>query len=198
MKPDKGVFKRKGSDVWQHRVYIPKDLQPSTAARRRCRQVASNARLREANRLARLRLAEYEQEFEAKRAAQGSQTASAGSSPLFNTTSEVIERLAAGHAAKLVEQDFAHRAETFARATADPSAFWRGEIISAPDDWKSLNGHPYSYWSYLTEDTETPLETGLAYALQAEREARLATLKQAYAIGNIGVLAREAEASSSL
>jgi hypothetical protein len=25
MTPDKGVFKRKGSDVWQHRVYIPKD-----------------------------------------------------------------------------------------------------------------------------------------------------------------------------
>jgi hypothetical protein len=28
MTPDKGVFKRKGSDVWQHRVYVPKDLRP--------------------------------------------------------------------------------------------------------------------------------------------------------------------------
>ena len=27
MKADKGVFKRKDSDVWQHRVYVPRDLQ---------------------------------------------------------------------------------------------------------------------------------------------------------------------------
>jgi hypothetical protein len=27
MTPDNGVFKRKGSDVWQHRVFIPKDVR---------------------------------------------------------------------------------------------------------------------------------------------------------------------------
>ena len=27
MTADKGVFRRKGTDVWQHRVYVPKDLQ---------------------------------------------------------------------------------------------------------------------------------------------------------------------------
>lgn len=27
VRPDKGVHKRQGSAVWQHRVFIPKDLQ---------------------------------------------------------------------------------------------------------------------------------------------------------------------------
>lgn len=46
MSPDKGVFKRKGSDVWQHRVFIPKDVRNLKADRvdRRLLQHRANTR----------------------------------------------------------------------------------------------------------------------------------------------------------
>ena len=37
MTTDKGVFKRKGSDVWQHRVYVPEDLQADYSGKEACR-----------------------------------------------------------------------------------------------------------------------------------------------------------------
>jgi hypothetical protein len=34
VRPDKGVFKRKGSDVWQHRIYVPADETNATGCSR--------------------------------------------------------------------------------------------------------------------------------------------------------------------
>jgi hypothetical protein len=76
---------------------------------------------------------------------------------------EVVERLAAGHASRVVEEDFALRAKTFALATADPAAFWNGDIIPEPTDWKTYKGRPYGYWAHLSEDPETPLKVGIRY-----------------------------------
>ena len=57
MTPDKGVFKRKGSDVWQHRVYIPKDLQATYGGKPDLPAKSLGTRdLAEANRRARVRL----------------------------------------------------------------------------------------------------------------------------------------------
>ena len=109
-------------------------------------------------------------------------------------TADLIERLVAVHATQIVEADFAHRTSVFQRAQADPKAFWRGDIIPEPDDWKTFRGQPYSYWAYLTEHEDTTLETGVAYVLQTEREHGLAALRSAYAANNVEVLQAEARA----
>jgi hypothetical protein len=189
MTPDKGVFKRKGSDAWQHRVYVPKDLRPLYGGKDALPAKSLQTRdLAEANRRARLRVAEFEREFQEKRAALVGGTAVHGAGPSRKLTPEAIERLAAGYHARVIEKDFAHRAATFARATTDPKAFWNGEIIPEPNDWNTSKGHPYSYWAYLTEDPETPLEVGLAYALKMQREARLASVKAALHLGKVEIL----------
>jgi hypothetical protein len=107
---------------------------------------------------------------------------------------ETIERLAAGNRAKLIDQDFAGRGAAYDHAVADPEAFWRGEIIPEPNDWKTFKGRLYSYWVYLCDDPETPLETGIAYALHARREVRLAEVKQALCLGKTDLLGSEADA----
>lgn len=173
MTPDKGVFKRKGSDVWQHRVFIPKDLQPLYRGKAAFPAKSLGTRdLAEANRRARERLAECEREFAAKRTAP-SQKAS-GPTPPHKLSHEVIEQLAAAHAAQLIDQDFAHRVSVFKLAQADPRAFWSGEIVPEPDDWHTFQGAPCSYWVFLKERD----------VLQKEREARLAALRSAYAAGS--------------
>ena len=70
MTPDKGVFKRKGSGVWQHRVFIPKDLQPLYGGKAAFpAKSLQTCDLAEANRRARRRHAEFEREFDTKRGA---------------------------------------------------------------------------------------------------------------------------------
>ena len=195
MKADKGVFKRKGSDVWQHRVYVPKDLQAAYGGKDALPAKSLQTRdLVQANRLARVRLAEFEREFAHKRAALGGKRDAVVASASARITADLMERLAAVHATQIVEADFAHRASVFQRAQADPKAFWRGELVPEPDDWKTFGGQPYSYWAYLTEHEDTTLETGVAYVLQMERENRLATLRSAYAAGNVEILHAEARA----
>jgi hypothetical protein len=121
MTPDKGVFKRKGSDVWQHRVYIPKDLQAAYGGKADLPAKSLGTRdLAEANRLARVRVAEFERAFAAKRAALGKQGAVVA--PGTKISHDVIERLAAAYAAQIVEADFARRISVFKRAQADPEA----------------------------------------------------------------------------
>jgi hypothetical protein len=193
IRPDKGVFKRKGSDVWQHRVFIPKDLQPLYGGKAAFPAKSLGTRdLAEANRLARLRLAEFEREFAAKRKGPSHSVGQASRS--HKLSHQVIERLAAAHAAKLIDEDFAHRASVFKRAEADPRAFWGGEIVPEPDDWHTFKGERYSYWDFLKEQDETTLETGVAYVLQKQREERLAALRSAYAAGNLEILKNEAQA----
>ena len=173
MTPDKGVFKRKGSDVWQHRVFIPKDLRAAYGGKADLPAKSLGTRdLAEANRRARLRAAEFEREFAAKRTAPAHKAG--GAAPSHKLSHEVIEQLAAAYAAKLVDRDFAHRASVFKRAVGDPRAFWNGEIVPDPDDWHAFKGEPYSYWVFLKEQDETTLETGVAYVLQKQREERLA------------------------
>jgi len=195
MKPDKGVFQRKGSAVWQHRIYIPNDLRSLYGGKDALPAKSLGTRnLSEANRLARLRAAEFEREFSARREAQSGKDNAICVGASRGVSNEVIERLAAGHASKVVAQDFADRVTIFARASAEPEAFWRGEIIPEPDDWEHFGGRFYSYWAHLKAVPEPPLDTGVAYALQMERQARLATLKQAYAIGKVEGLFPETDA----
>jgi len=194
MRPDKGVFKRKGSDVWQHRIYIPRDLQclyggkdalPARSLRTK--------NLTEANRLARLRLADFEQEFTAKRQASlrvPSEHLSAKRTLLPDT----IERLAASHHVKIIEGDFVLRGATLDKASADPEAFWGGKILPRPVDWRTFRGQPYSYWDYLCENVETPIEVGVAYVLHEQRKSRLASVKDALRLGKVAVLSDEANA----
>lgn len=135
MTPDKGVFKRKGSDVWQHRVYIPKDLQPAYGGKSDLPAKSLGTKdLAEANRRARVRLADYEREFTTKREALGAKQQRNVAVGARCVSAEVIERLAAAHAYNVVEADFAYRASVFERAEADPLAFWRGDIVPAPAD----------------------------------------------------------------
>jgi uncharacterized protein DUF6538 len=193
MTPDKGVFKRKGSDVWQHRVFIPKDLRATYGGKADLPAKSLGTRdLAEANRRARLRAAEFEREFAAKRTAPARKAG--GAAPSHKLSHEVIEQLAAAYAAKLVDQDFAHRASVFKRAEADPRAFWSGEIVPEPDDWHTFKGEHHSYWAFLKEQDETTLETGVAYVLQKQREVRLGALRSAYAAGNLDILKNEAQA----
>jgi len=195
MTPDKGVFKRKGSDVWQHRVYIPKDLQGTYGGKSDLPAKSLGTRdLAEANRRARVRLADYERQFASKREALGGEQRQNVSAAARCVSAEVIERLAAARAYNVVEADFAHRASVFERAEADPVAFWRGDIVPAPADQMTFKGQPYSYWDYLAEDPETPLETGIAYVLHKQQEQRLASMRTAYAVGNVGILRAEAKA----
>jgi uncharacterized protein DUF6538 len=145
MTPDKGVFKRKGSDVWQHRVYIPKDLHAAYGGKADLPARSLGTRdLAEANRRARARVAEFEREFAAKRAALSGKPGVVVA-PGTKISHDVIERLAAAYAAQIVEADFARRVSVFKRAQADPEAFWRGEVVPAPNDWKTFKGEPYSY-----------------------------------------------------
>ena len=78
MTPDKGVFRRKGSSVWQHRVCVPKELRPLYGGKDSLpARSLKTLDLAEANSLARARLADYEREFKEKRAAlNGSSPAS--------------------------------------------------------------------------------------------------------------------------
>ena len=82
----------------------------------------------------------------------------------------------------------------FERAQADPESFWRGEVVPAPNDWRTFKGEPYSYWAFLKEQDATTLEQGVAYVLQQERDERLADLRSAYAAGNVEIVAAEAKA----
>jgi hypothetical protein len=68
MTPDKGVFKRKGSDVWQHRVFIPKDVRGSYGGKSELPAKSLGTRdLKEANRRARQIVGRYEGEFAERR-----------------------------------------------------------------------------------------------------------------------------------
>jgi hypothetical protein len=118
MTPDKGVFKRKGGDVWQHRVYIPKDLQAAYGGKADLPAKSLGTRdLAEANRLARVRVAEFERAFAAKRAAPGGKQG-AVVAPGAKISHDVIERLAAAYRAQIVEADFGRRVSVFKRAQA--------------------------------------------------------------------------------
>lgn len=89
VRPDKGVFKRKGSDVWQHRIFIPADLRERYGDRSVLAAKSLGTKdLTEANRRARVRVAEYEMEFAAHRRGTGSSHVRTGKPAL---TRQMIE-----------------------------------------------------------------------------------------------------------
>jgi len=174
---------------------VPKDLRPLYGGKDSLpARSLKTLDLAAANSLARARLADYEREFKEKRAALNGGSPASKKAVRRTLSPETIERLAAGYRAKLIDQDFARRVAAYDHAVADPEAFWRGEIIPEPNDWKTFKGRPYSYWVYLCDDPETPLETGIAYALHARREVRLAEVKQALCLGKTDLLGSEADA----
>jgi hypothetical protein len=199
MTPDKGVFKREGSDVWQHRVYIPKDLQHLYNGKRDLPAKSLGTReLKEANRLARQRVAEIEQEFEEKRASLNGSVLAPSTSPYGTNKKPLTAPHADGLVARFrqstIDRDFVERAEALAKAEADPEAFWACKILPRPQDTKHLNnGHPYSAWDRLCDDEDTPLTVGVAYALQARRKGRLERVKEELRLGQTARLDREAE-----
>ncbi len=198
MSPDKGVFKRKGSDVWQHRVFIPKDLRSHYGGKSELPAKSLGTRdLKEANSLARERQAEFERDFAEKRALAGSIVASsirseaAGGKPL---TPQEADRLAARFIQTLRDRDFDERLEVFAKAEADPDAFWTCKILPRPQDTHYVKGQPFSYWDRLCGDGETPLKDGVIYALHAQRKLRLARVKEELQLGQTARIDQEAEA----
>ena len=105
VRPDKGVFKRKGSDVWQHRIFIPADLREHYGDRSLLPARSLGTKdLAEANRRARLRAAEYEKEFAEKRQLRSeTAVAAAGKRTLSPQT---IERIAAKHGRRKARHRF--------------------------------------------------------------------------------------------
>jgi hypothetical protein len=110
VRPDKGVFRRKDVAVWQHRVFIPKDVRAHYGSKQVLpAKSLGTTDLAEANRLARLRAAEYEREFEAHR--RGAPTPKASRHSAFPAlTPAAIERLAGQHRTWVADHDFEVRA----------------------------------------------------------------------------------------
>jgi integrase len=187
MRPDKGVFKRAGSNVWQHRVHIPVELRAHYSGKSALPAKSLGTRdLKEANRLARIRQAKFEEEFESKRASHTGPGSPAITTPtLPPLSSGAIERLVAEYHQQVVADDFAERVDTLNRAKSDPDAFWAGKIIAPPKDRMKFRGKPTSYWDDLRLDPETPLEIGVAYALHWHRLERLTAAKGALKIGDL-------------
>lgn len=191
MIPDKGVFKRKGSDVWQHRVYVPKDVQAHYGGKDAlpARSLATKD-LAEANRHARQRLAELELEFAAKRA--GTKTAPPTKGPSAFVSPEQIERWAADYRTQLTDADFATRSALFEKASSDPKAFWSGKLAPLPEAWRRTGGD-LSYWDYLIQDEASTLEQGIAFVLRAYRQERLRVVREALQAGRTDLLASVAD-----
>lgn len=200
MAPDKGVFKRKGSDVWQHRVFIPKDVQCHYGGKTEFPAKSLRTRdLKEANCLARQRQAKCEQEFDAKRALHDATAASAPESApdVFHKpkpTSSSIEALAGQYRQLLIERDFKERAVALATAEADPEAFWSCKVLPRTQDTKYVKGRPYSVWDRLCERDDTDLKDGVIYALQAQRRYRLKRVKEELQLGQTVRTEQEAAA----
>ena len=154
MRPDKGVFRRKDSAVWQHRVFIPKDVRGHYGGKQILPAKSLGTKdLAEANRLARIRTADYEKEFEAHR--NGAKTPKApGQSGLQTLTPAAIERLARQHRTWVSDHDFEVRARAYQTACADPEAFWSGEVVPLPEQWTKRH-YGWSYWDTLCEDDGT-------------------------------------------
>jgi len=198
MTPDKGVFKRKGSDVWQHRVFIPKDVRSHYGGKSELPAKSLGTRdLKEANRLARQISGRYEAEFAERRmspdgaAPRGHKgNSSTVQKPL---TSAAVDRMVAEYRHALVDRDFLERADVLARAEADPLAFWKCEILPRPQDHNVFKGRPYSYWDRLSEVDETTLEEGVIYALHAQRKSRAVVLTEQIRLGQTARFDEEAK-----
>ena len=191
VRPDKGVHKRTGSDVWQHRVFVPKDVRTFYGGKAvlPARSLATKD-LDKANSRARLRVAEFEQEFAQKRKAVfASPSTAVNGGPAL--TAAVIERLASSHRSQVLDRDFEKRVQAYAAAAADRDAFWRGETIPLPRPWK-VRHSGWSHWDVLRTDADTPLETGVAFCLNAQRKHRLDTLKDALRVGHASLVASAA------
>lgn len=191
MTPDKGVFKRKGSAVWQHRVVVPKDVRSFYGDKTELPARSLGTRdLAEANTLARKRLAQYEAEFAAHRRHRPPPISGRpGKAPL---AAKQIEILAERHRTSVVDIDFAESAQTYAKAKADPFGLWRGSLIPLPESYQTRH-QGWSAWDMLCEDENASLETGVAFLLNARRKVRLQALRQALRIGNVDVVASIAD-----
>jgi hypothetical protein len=99
--------------------------------------------LAEANRAARTRVGEYEAEIAAKR---GQALNGANTDPSHARLSQsTIERMAAAHRRQLLDDDFGLRADAYARAVADPQAFWRGHVLPTALVLQSCNTYRLVY-----------------------------------------------------
>jgi integrase len=197
MTPDKGVFKRKGSDVWQHRVFIPKDVRKFYGGKSELAAKSLGTRdLKEANRLARQISGRYEAEFAERRVStDGSAPTSqngTGSTVQKPLTTPDADQLIARYRHTLVDRDFSERADVLARAEADPLAFWKCKILPRPQDQNIFKGRPYSYWDRLSEDEETPLREAVIYALHAQRQSRAKALTEQLQLGQTARFDEEA------
>lgn len=194
MRPDKGVHKRQGSAVWQHRIFVPADVRHHYKGKAVLGAVSLGTRdLAEANSLARKRVGQYEAEFAALR--QGAPKPS-DKSEKPAITPRLVETLAQRHRAAIVDTDFADSAAAFTKAAANPLAFWRGEIVPIPlacqipqHSWQK----GWSAWDALCADEHASLETGVAFLLNARRKIRLDALRQALRVGNVNVMASVAD-----
>lgn len=193
VRPDKGVFHRKDSAVWQHRVFIPKDVRAHYGGKQMLPAKSLGTKdLVEANRRARLRAADYEKQFEAHR--KGVPTPKAApQSVLPMLTPAAIERLAGQHRTWVSDRDFEVRAAAYEAACADPDAFWRGQVVPLPDPWTKRH-QGWSYWDTLCEDEARSIDVGVVFCLTAQRKHRLGLLQQALRAGRTDLVEEKGRA----
>ncbi len=195
MRPDKGVFKRRGSSLWQHRIFVAKDLRPLYGNKDVLpAKSLGTADLAEANRRARQRVAEFELEFAAQRE-KLKPTVEANGIPVV-VTNEQIERWTAEHRDKVADADFEARVALHTNAQSDPHMFWSGKLMELPAAW-GPDGRGTSYWEWLSANDEATLEQGVAFVLWAHRRERIRILREALQAGRTDLMASVADSCLS-
>jgi hypothetical protein len=190
VRPDKGVHKRRHSNLWQHRIFVPADLRQHYKGKAVLGAVSLHTSdLAEANSRARKRVAQYETEFDALRNGGEKSSPNGGKVPL---TPRLIETLAQRHRGAIVDTDFADSAGAYTKAVANPLAFWRGEIVPVPEA-HLLTHCGWTAWDMLREDEHASLEAGVAFLLNARRKIRVEALRQALRVGNVGLMVSTAD-----
>lgn len=84
-----------------------------------------------------------------------------------------------------LEEEPLRRRNLLKRARADEAAFWRGEIVPAPNDETRLEGQSRSFWEeVLRADPETKLEDAFLYAVDFDQRRQAASITRKHTIGD--------------
>ena len=169
---------RRGS-TYSLRTYVPKDLTAAYGTKEFVTALGT-ADPAEANKRAKIKAAEFAIEFAAKRTT--------------SVPAEVVEpaSLSAGQRRQLADAYFAkrvsdepyNRRKLLKQARADEASFWAGKIVPAPEDTCTFKGVPYSFWTDICCDGETPLDDAFLYAVDYDHKAKLRRHRKQYDVGD--------------
>jgi len=98
-------------------------------------------------------------------------------------TPALLRRLSDAHYLNAYDADFQWRGELWKKVNADEDAFWRGDIITLPEnDWCEYRGKQYSYFACLMEDPI--LEDVFLYSIFRARKTKLQGFRKRYQLGD--------------